>query len=146
MRLLPLLKFISSSSKQFKVKKGFHTSSYSAEILPPFRRLYPRLHFVMPYLETDKQSSIGVSSVDAADTWSTVARSDSPPPIARTSSRATTSTSAASTTEAPPTNNMRNDQNDTLHGIGSQFPAIGISCRLRNIFRCRQRLTFLVLH
>ncbi|KAL6830605.1 hypothetical protein J3E69DRAFT_363568 [Trichoderma sp. SZMC 28015] len=78
----------------------------------------------MPYLEMDNQASIGVNSMDAADTWSTAARSDSPPPIARVSRRAATSTSAASTTEEPQSHNMRKDQNDVLHGIGSQFPVI----------------------
>ncbi|KAL6834618.1 hypothetical protein V8C40DRAFT_261328 [Trichoderma camerunense] len=55
-----------------------------------------------------------------------MARSDAPPPIAQTSSRTATSTSATSTTEAPQTtcNNMVMNQNDLLHGIGSQFSAI----------------------
>ncbi|KAL7797717.1 hypothetical protein V8C43DRAFT_276798 [Trichoderma afarasin] len=80
----------------------------------------------MPYIETDNQLSIGVNSMDAAETWSTVARRDSPPPIAQMSSRAATSASAASTTEALQTtcNNMGTKQNDLLHGIGSQFSAI----------------------
>ncbi|KAF3077021.1 hypothetical protein CFAM422_000689 [Trichoderma lentiforme] len=84
----------------------------------------------MPYLEMKNQNSIGVNSMDAADTWSTAARSGSPPPITRVSRRAATSTSAASTTEASQSNNMRKDQNDVLQGIGSQFPAIGMSCDL----------------
>ncbi|KAL6700452.1 hypothetical protein J3F84DRAFT_344018 [Trichoderma pleuroticola] len=52
--------------------------------------------------------------------------------MARMSRRAVTSTSAASTTtstttsttEALQTDDMRKDQNDVLHGIGSQFPVI----------------------
>ncbi|KAK0760024.1 hypothetical protein N5P37_007102 [Trichoderma harzianum] len=77
----------------------------------------------MPYLDMENHDSNGVTSLDTTDTWSTAARSDSPPPIARMSHREATSTSAASTTEAPQTNNTRKDQNDVLHGIGSQFPA-----------------------
>ncbi|EGR44189.1 uncharacterized protein TRIREDRAFT_112518 [Trichoderma reesei QM6a] len=77
----------------------------------------------MPYLEMKSQVSIAESPADAEDTWSTAARSGSPPPPMRVSRDVVTPTGNTSTTEPPHARSSGADQN-VLLGVGSQFAVI----------------------
>ncbi|PTB78055.1 hypothetical protein M440DRAFT_1183667 [Trichoderma longibrachiatum ATCC 18648] len=81
----------------------------------------------MPYLEMKSQSSFGERSVDIEDSWSTTARSGSPPPPARVNRPIVSPNGHTSTPALAQTEVSAREQNNDLLGLGSQFAVTGTS-------------------
>ncbi|KAL6906731.1 hypothetical protein GGI43DRAFT_395574 [Trichoderma evansii] len=75
----------------------------------------------MPYLEVSSQNFATNKSFDATDTWSTTARSGSPPPVLQTDHRIATLSRSAKTTNTSQNNSENKAQDDLLYCVGSQF-------------------------
>ncbi|KAL6799127.1 hypothetical protein GGI42DRAFT_328833 [Trichoderma sp. SZMC 28013] len=70
-------------------------------------------------------SDILPSPRKASDTWSTKARSGSPPPMLETGD--------AGSANVPKDNTAVKTQNDLLYGVGSQFPTINDAIKNKDI-------------